>query len=138
MHLDLDYHDKKHDYEHDREAWIKRVEKLTAEPEWIIDGNYRSTFPLRFDRADTIIFMDFRRWRAMKGIFARRFEYRNKLRDDMPEGWIEKIPRDFFMFVWNFNKKYRSDIVDSLNSDHYKKVIIFHRPADAERYLKQL
>lgn len=137
-HLDYYYHDKNHDYENDREAWIKRVEKLTAEPEWIIDGNYRSTFPLRFDRADVIIFMDYKRWRAIKGVYMRRFQYRNKLRADMPEGWQEKVPHDFFMFVWNFNKKYRSDIVSALSSNHNKKIIIFKTPTEAKRYLKML
>ncbi len=138
VHLDFYFHDRNHDYEHDREAWIKRVEKLTAVDKWIIDGNYKSTFPLRFARADTIIFLDYPRWRAMKGIYVRRWRYHNKLRADMPEGWEEKIPRDFLMFVWDFNRKYRLHITDSLTDDHRKKLIVFRRPADAAHYLKEL
>lgn len=135
IHLDRYYHDKNYGYEHDREAWIKRVEKLTSRSEWIIDGNYRSTFPLRFSRADTIIFLDYPRWRAIKGIYARRFRYHNKLRDDMPEGWREKIPLDFFMFVWRFNKRYRPDITKAIEGKHDKKVFVFQSPREAQNYL---
>lgn len=138
LHLDRYYHDKNHNYENDREAWIKRVEELTDKSEWIIDGNYRSTFPLRFSRADTIVFLDYPRWRAIRGVYKRRFQYRDKLRSDMPEGWEEKVPLDFFMFVWRFNKKYRPDIINELESKHGKKVIVFRSPKDADRYLKML
>lgn len=138
IHLDFYYHDKTHNYENDRDAWIKRVEELTAGSTWVIDGNYRSTFQLRFGRADTIIFLDYPRWRAIKGIYRRRFQYRNKLRDDMPEGWRENISPGFFMFVWRFNRKYRTDIVTALNDDHSKKVVVFRSPKDANKYLSSL
>lgn len=138
VHLDFYYNDKNLGYENNRDAWIKMVEKIVAKDRWIIDGNYKSTFPSRFSRADTIIFLDYPRWRAVKGIYKRRLQYRNKVRSDMPEGWIEKVPRDFFLFVWKFNKKNRQSIVDALQSNDSKKIIIFRKPADAEKYLEKL
>jgi adenylate kinase family enzyme len=138
VHLDYYHHEQDKDYPHNREAWIKRVEPLIAEEGWVMDGNYQSTFPLRFARADTIIFFDYPRWRALLGIYKRRFQYRTTRRADMPEGWIERIPRDFFMFVWNFNRDYRPNIISNLDTVKGKEVIIFRKPRQAEQYIKNL
>jgi adenylate kinase family enzyme len=51
-------------------GWIEREYKifeglLQAEIEkkqWIIDGNYINSFPIRIKYADTVIFLDFNRW----------------------------------------------------------------------------
>jgi adenylate kinase family enzyme len=138
VHLDYYHHELGKDYPHNRAAWVKRVKPLIAEPSWVMDGNYQSTFPLRFARADTIIFFDYPRWRALLGIYKRRFQYRKTRRADMPEGWQEKIPRDFLMFVWKFNRDYRPNIISALDAVEGKRVIVFHKPKEAEQYLRSL
>lgn len=137
-HLDYYYHDPNHDYLNDREGFIKVVEKLADRPEWIIDGNYKSSFRQRFEVADIIFFFDFRRWRAIKGIYKRRFYYRNKKRPDMPDDWEEGIDFGFFTFVWNFNKRQRPHIVAELRDIPTSKVVIFRHPNDVNDYLKTL
>jgi len=138
VHLDIYYNDEKLGFKEDRAAWEKLVSELVAKPEWIMDGNYGSTFPLRFERADTIIFLDYKRWRALMGVYKRRLQYHSKLRPDMPEGWREKTDRNFMRYVWNFNKKSRSIIFAAAEPDHHQKMIIFRKPKDAENYLRSL
>lgn len=138
VHLDYYFHDKNQDYLNDREAWIKRVEKLITEQEWIIDGNYRSTFELRFSHADTIIFLDYARWRALLGAYKRRIQFRNKLREDMPDGWQEKIDWQFFKFIWGFNEHYRPDIISAIEQGTARSVITFRKPSEAAEYLESL
>jgi hypothetical protein len=38
--------------------WIRRQELLTARPQWIIDGNYLPTVPLRAAHADLVVVLD--------------------------------------------------------------------------------
>jgi adenylate kinase family enzyme len=38
-----------------KEAWRQRQTELLAADRWIADGNYGSTFDVRFERADTVI-----------------------------------------------------------------------------------
>ena len=38
--------------------WREKVEQLVKGDKWIIDGNYQSTFDIRFPACDTIIFLD--------------------------------------------------------------------------------
>lgn len=42
-HLDYFYHDSSFDYPKNKQAWREKVAQLTNQPQWIIDGNYKST-----------------------------------------------------------------------------------------------
>lgn len=41
-----------------REEFDKRLDKLVKEDEWIIDGNYARTLPVRLAHCDTVFFFD--------------------------------------------------------------------------------
>lgn len=58
-HLDFFHYDESFNYQQDEDAWRQRVMALSQEPSWIIDGNHKSTFDIRFDNADTIIYLDY-------------------------------------------------------------------------------
>lgn len=47
--------------------WEERVRELAAAERWIIDGNYGGTLDVRLDRADTVVFLDFGRFRCLRG-----------------------------------------------------------------------
>jgi adenylate kinase family enzyme len=66
-------------------------EELTSRKSWIIDGNYGSTMDIRLQAADTIIFFDLSKWVCLYRVLKRRFQYRNKKREDMGEGCEERI-----------------------------------------------
>lgn len=139
IHLDVYYNDKKLGYENDKIAWRKKVFELMKPGKWIMDGNYSSSFPERFEKADTIFFFDFPRRLRLRGILMRRIEYHNqrKKRDDMPGDWREKITWEFFWYVWSF-EKYKPKITSVLNKETRKKVIIFKNRRDAQNYLDSL
>ncbi len=140
VHLDTYYHDKTKDYysEQNKPAWRAKVMELIKPNTWIIDGNYSSTFPDRFERADTIFFLDYPLHTRLRGVFNRRLEYRNRKREDMPEDWQEKIDWSFLEFVWNFKKNYRHKITDVLKTQSSKKIVIFKKRSEATKYLKML
>jgi adenylate kinase family enzyme len=135
IHLDYYYHDRNYDYYNDKAAWRLRVLSLMKADEWIMDGNYSTTFPERFEKADTIIFFDYPLRLRMYGIFKRWRQYRNKKRDDMPDGWNETISWEFFKFVWNF-EAYRPRITNVINKKTSKKIITFKNRGQTREYLK--
>lgn len=139
IHLDFYYHDKSKNYyeEKNKPAWFAQVRKLTKGKEWIIDGNYSSTFPERFEAADTIYYFDVPLRTRLWGVFARRWYYRNKMRSDMPVDWREKIDWEFLKFVWRF-EKYRPKIENVLDQETSKKVVRFRSRREADMYLENL
>lgn len=138
VHLDYHYHDAKHDYENNKDSWRKLITSLVNKDSWIIEGNYKSTFELRFPRADTIIYFDFPRNIAVYRTLKRRVQYRNKLRPEMPDTWKEKISPKFMKFVWDFNKTERPRIYEILSKYKNNEVVIFKNPKQVQGYLDSL
>lgn len=135
-HLDFYYHDDRFSYRQDTDAWRRKVAELVQQPSWIIDGNYKSTFDIRFPYADTIIYLDYPRsltiWRALK----RRITLHGKVRNDMPSNWTEKFTWQLFRFIWSYNKEQRPKVYKLLQDNHIKgDVVILHSPSNAEHYL---
>ena len=138
-HLDFFYHDNKFAYYEDKQAWRAKVEELADKPNWIIDGNYMSTFDIRFDKADTIIFLDFSRTVALRRAIARRITLHNKARDDMPSNWKEKLSPGLIKFIWSYNKVERPKVHKLLNGFMAEKnILILESPERARLFLDDI
>jgi adenylate kinase family enzyme len=61
-HLDFYYHQKKFDYENNKQVWLDKINQITSKPTWIIEGNYGSSYEYRIPKSDTLIFMDIPTW----------------------------------------------------------------------------
>lgn len=139
IHLDRYFHDKSYGFNgHGDKKWISHVKKLTLRSEWIIEGNYRGTLESRLKRSDLIIFLDIPRYRSLYGLLKRRFEHRNKVREEMPIGWSEKLNYGLFKYVWNFKKKRRESLYDSIREftqEPNKEVVILMSHNQAKEYI---
>ncbi|HYF81568.1 MAG TPA: DNA topology modulation protein [Clostridia bacterium] len=101
------------------------VQKIVCTDSWIIDGNYSGTMELRFQAADTIIFLDFPLWTCLWGIFKRRLMYAGRTRPCMTEGCDEKLDLEFILWVLTFPFKRRKGIIEKLHKhSHGKDVFI--------------
>jgi len=116
--------------------WAKTVEELTRRDSWVMDGNYSGTLDIRIKACDTLIFLDMPRrvcfWRVLKRLIA----YRHRTRPDMAAGCNEKLSWEFILWVWNYPKTQRPNILDLMrqNAGH-KKMIRLRSPAETERFL---
>lgn len=111
LHLDFYYHEKGRYYDNNQQAWLSKVETLVKGESWIIEGNYGSTYQLRLPKSDTLIFLDIPTWLSVWSVLKRRFQFRNKQREEMPDDWVEKIDPIFFKYVLLFRIKSRKDVV---------------------------
>ncbi len=84
-----------------KEEFKKVSEGFTNGDSWIIDGNYRSSIDLRFDRADTIIFLDYPKylslWRAFTRVFNRNQPF------DKTDGVKERIDWALVKFIITYS-----------------------------------
>lgn len=119
------------------EEWIKRVNELISGESWIIDGNFSGTLPMRFERCDTIIFLDMPRLLCLWRVTKRRLSYRNRSRADMAEGCNEKLDLEFISWVWNYSSRSRPKVIKLLNEKKASKKIVWLRSnTDVERFLE--
>lgn len=106
--------------EHD--VMTEKVLKIIDEDEWVIDGNYKRTITQRIDRADTIIYLNFRTISCLYGIIKRRIQ--NKKRTDIAEGCPEKIDMEFLNWVIFYKRRSGKQIRELLKSQPAEKNII--------------
>lgn len=85
-----------------KEEFRTVVDDFAKQDKWIIDGNYRKiNIDFRFERADTIIFLDFPKWRCLWRAFIRVFDRKQPF--DKTEGVKQKI--DWALVKWIINYK---------------------------------
>lgn len=113
--------------------------KLTVElekPRWIIDGNFNRTLPLRIEKCDTIIYLDFRRFPCLWGVIKRNLTNRGKVRPDMGEGCPEKIDLEFLIWIWNYNRNKRENNYRLLNQATHAKTIVLKNRRAVKQFLR--
>ena len=112
-HLDMIWH-KEDKTTISKEEFDNKLNEIFKEDKWIIDGNYRNSLDLRLSRCDTVIYLDYKRIVALRGIFKRYHQYKNKERDSIGIGCPERIDKSFFKWVWNFRKKARPILLNKI------------------------
>ena len=115
-----------------REELIDVLTPIMQTDEWIIDGNYNSTMPLRVGYCTELILLDYPVDVCLNGVRARM----GTSRPDMP--WVETQEDPVFMdFIRAYPDTSRPRVF-ALMADHPdKRFTIFRTRDDAERYLAQ-
>jgi adenylate kinase family enzyme len=88
--------------ESEREAFRAEVERITAAPHWIIDGNYSGTLETRLAHAGQVILLDLSPLRCTWRILKRVIAGHGKVRPDMAEGCPERFDLGFLWYVLSF------------------------------------
>ena len=115
----------------------KIMEEL-GKSRWIMDGNYNRTLPLRLEKCDTVIYLDFSRFACLFGVLKRVLTTYGTVRPDMAEGCPERFDFGFLKWVWNFNKSKRESYYRLLNeTDGIEKIVLKNRRM-VKRFLKSL
>ena len=104
---------------------------------WIIDGTYHHTLKQRFERADLIIWLDYSTFTQLKGIFKRFIKNPNKEKPEIP-GCKERLKFEFVKYVFFYNKNKRHYIEDNLKDIDNKKIMIFKKQKDLNKWIKSL
>ncbi|MEJ8302746.1 DNA topology modulation protein [Saccharibacillus sacchari] len=119
--------------------WDEFLKKQVGADKWIIDGNYMRTLDIRLKAADTIVFLDLPRPLCMYRIIKRCFMYRAKSRPDLNADCEEKLDAKFIKWVWNYKKKSRPKVLESIRSQGQgKRTVVLSSRKEVEAFLKGL
>lgn len=134
IHLDQHYH-KPNWEEPKKEEWNKIVAELAEQPSWIMDGNYASSFDIRFPFADTIIYLDYSTFSCLWRVIKRIFKYYGRARPDMAKGCKERFDLEFLNYVLTFNAKNRVNIYTKLEQvKNSKNVIVLKNDKEVDLF----
>ena len=115
-----------------REEFDKQLSEIVATDQWIIDGNYQRTLPLRFKKCDTVFFFDVPLEECLEGATARI----GTKREDMP--WVEEVlDEEFKQYIIDFPKDQLPliyGLIDEYKND--KEIIVFMSRTEADDWLK--
>ncbi len=97
IHLDKHFWTAEWTERYSREDFKKVSDQFTDTEEWIIDGNYRGSIEHRFERSDTIIFLDYPKWKSIFRVIKRVF---SKIQPfDKTEGAKEKVGLHLITYI---------------------------------------
>ena len=114
-----------------------KIAAALDEPQWIMDGNYNRTLPMRIRKCDTVIYLDFSRFACLMGVAKRVLTTYGTVRPDMGEGCPERFDLDFLRWVWNFNKNKREQYYRLLNEAEGVETIVLKNRRAVRKFLKQ-
>ena len=80
--------------------WHALQADLLAGERWIADGNYGSSFDLRFDRADTVIVLAPPRLRCLAGALRRSLLRHGEA--IQASGCPERVSGEFLRWIWRY------------------------------------
>lgn len=98
----------------EKPQWREKVAVLAAQPAWVMDGNYASTFDLRVPRATAIVWLDIPRWRCMAGVLWRVASNYGRSRVDLGPDCTERFDWSFMRWIWSYPRTMRPKTVRML------------------------
>lgn len=122
-----------------KEAWKAKVIQLANEESWIIDGNYGGTMEIRFDKADTIVFLDRSKWLCLYRVTKRLIQNYGRTRSDMGEDCQERFSWEFMKYVYHYNRTRKPKILDQLDKlKTSKEVFILKNEREIKAFLQTM
>lgn len=114
-----------------RETFDAGLHAILQRPEWIIDGNYLRTLPLRFESCSDVFLFDL----PVEQCFQNAAGRVGSVREDLP--WAEtEFDPDFRQYILDFPTDQLPVIYDLI--DRYRgtrQITIFHSAAEADAWL---
>jgi adenylate kinase family enzyme len=81
------------------EEFSASQKEVVKKQQWIIEGNYSNTFELRFNHADTIVYLELPMYVCLYRVVKRWLTNLGENRPDMGEGCTEKMEWAFLKFI---------------------------------------
>jgi adenylate kinase family enzyme len=122
-----------------RLEWRSRVAALASGESWIMDGNYANSFDLRMPHADAVVWLDMPRTLCLRRVVWRVLKNWGRVRPDLADGCPEKFVWSFLVYVWNFPKMQRPQLIAALmRHGVHSRVIALSAPARVKALLAAL
>jgi adenylate kinase family enzyme len=122
--------------------WRSVHDRLVAGTAWVMDGNYRSTLPVRLRASDAVVFLDLPRLMCLWRVLVRRLRWLGRRAPGMADGCVERLDRrtpQFLRYVWRYPRTMRPEVL-SLLAEHAHGAQVVHLTSRAQvrRFLADL
>ena len=116
-----------------REEFDSELNRIIQGDSWIIDGDYNRTYAARFEKCDTVIFLDYSEKQCMEGLRSRV----GKVRADMP--WVEnELSAELVELVKGYRVQTRPKVLELIAAHGGVECRIFNRREQADAWLRSL
>lgn len=122
----------------EREEFDGLVLAEMEKPQWILDGNFNRTLPMRLEKCDAVIYLDISRVTCLLSWVKRVITNWGKARPDMAEGCAERFDPEFVSWIWNFNKNNRERYYRMLGEAENIETIVLKNRHMVKRFLNTL
>lgn len=122
----------------DRAEFDRLLEMELDKPRWILDGNYDRTLPIRLEKCDTVIWLDYNRYICLFQWVKRVISNWGKARGDMAPGCKEWFDPEFACWIWKFNKSNRKRYQELLSKQNEKEVYILKNRRQLKKFLRNM
>ena len=113
-----------------REEFDQRLQAILQTENWIIDGNYLRTLPIRFEACTDVFFLDFPLEQCLEGAASRV----GTTREDLP--WVEQeFDSEFRQYIIDFPKNQRPIIYELVERyRETRRITVFHSREEADKW----
>jgi adenylate kinase family enzyme len=120
----------------------KAFRAAVAGERWILDGNFLSSesdgWDERFERADTVVVLDFPRRTCLWRVVKRVVRDRGKSRPDLPDGCREGLGLSVIRWIWSYPTTDRPRVLRTLERlPNETAVHTLRSAADVWRFLEE-
>ena len=124
------------------EDFSKAQQEIVIQDQWIVEGNYSSTFEIRAEYADTIIYLELPLSVCFYRVVKRWLTNIGKTRIDMAEGCKEKLDWDFIKFIYTTyyprKKKMQKRFQSFQASDSQKEIISLKNKQEIHSFIEKM
>ncbi|WP_406945292.1 topology modulation protein [Halobacillus sp. SY10] len=124
------------------EDFSERQRNVVGKEQWIIEGNYRNTYEIRAEKADTIIYLELPLRTCLFRVLKRWWTHRGSTRPDLGEGCSERMEADFLKFIVTTYRKRKKNMQERLLSfqeiGREKQVIQLRSKKDIQKFLDHI
>ena len=116
-----------------REEFDRKLLAIMQTDNWIIDGNYQRTLPIRFEACTDVFFLDYPQEQCLEGAASRI----GTRREDLP--WIEEeFDPEFRQYILEFPRDQLPRIYELVEQYlDIKRITIFHSREEANEWIKR-
>ncbi len=106
------------------DEWPAVIDGLLKGENWIMDGNFAGSLAVRLEGADTVIYLDFKRYICVWRCLKRFLLWRGTQRPDLGPGCPEKMDWKFLLWVWNFRRDIKPEVEKILSQSSVHATVI--------------
>lgn len=119
----------------DKEERDKIITEIIEKDRWVMDGTYNSTLKQRLENSDLIIYLDYSSIAQVKGVIGRYIKKHGKEREEIP-GCEEKMSLEFLLWVINWRRNKRANILNIIGEINNEKVLIFKNRRNLNKWFR--